>query len=65
MTPTNAASPSNDKLVEMARTLERMRGPGDGLGAYLGDGITLGEPIRARVLAQCLRELCELRQKNG
>ena len=57
--------PSDEQLLEMSSLLERMRGPADGLGAYLGDGITRGMPIRARILAQCLRELHELRRKNA
>jgi len=46
----------------MASSLDRLRDAGDGLGAYLGDGITRTHPIRSRILAQCLQELLEKRQ---
>lgn len=45
----------------MAESLEAMKGPNDGKGAYLGDGIPRKNsvPLRSIEIAQLLRELLE------
>lgn len=52
---------TNEELQAIAQKLDKMRGPGDGLGAYLGDGVTEGPPIRAKQIAEALRQLVSLR----
>jgi hypothetical protein len=47
----------NLKLSKIISRLEKMNGPTDGKGVYLGDGVTPGEPIRAKEIAEYLREL--------
>lgn len=55
---------TNDELVAMAARLRKMRGPADGRGAFLGDGLPAAPDtkIRSNDLADALEELLRFRR---
>lgn len=58
---------SNERVQQLAARLRELRGPDDGRGAFLGDGIarTPAVPIRSVELAELLEELIVLREQRS